>query len=259
MDTWHYGLIARWWAEFNQGGPEVAFFQKIIERNGTPGLDLGCGTGRLLVPFLTAGLDVDGVDVSSDMLDYCRDLAAKKGREPHLYQQAIHRLDLPRRYKTIICCGSFGLAGTREDDLEGLRRVRGHLLDGGLFVFDQHLPTASAKAWEGWVRVPDGEPRWSKPDRRTASDGSELEMQMRENSFNPLTQVSEREIKIEQYKDGELIARDQYPLTINVYLKSEIELMLRHAGFSHIDVRAGLEDRAPEPYRDHYLTFFACA
>ena len=30
--TWHYGLAARWWAEFNEGGPEIAFFQEVIER-----------------------------------------------------------------------------------------------------------------------------------------------------------------------------------------------------------------------------------
>ena len=30
--TWHYGLVAQWWAEFNIDGPEIAYFQKVIER-----------------------------------------------------------------------------------------------------------------------------------------------------------------------------------------------------------------------------------
>src|SRR5688500_8289018 len=66
--TWHYGLVARHWAENNTTGPEIAFYLRMIERYGQPALDAGCGTGRLLIPFLRTGLDVDGCDVSEDML-----------------------------------------------------------------------------------------------------------------------------------------------------------------------------------------------
>ena len=68
VQTWHYGLVARHWAENNTTGPEIAYFQRLIEQYGQPALDAGCGTGRLLIPFLRAGLDVDGYDVSDDML-----------------------------------------------------------------------------------------------------------------------------------------------------------------------------------------------
>ena len=78
--TWHYGLIARWWAEFNEPDPvELAFYQGFVERDGQPALDLGCGTGRLLLPLLQAGLDVDGCDLSADMLAQCSELAARAG------------------------------------------------------------------------------------------------------------------------------------------------------------------------------------
>src|SRR2546422_7970959 len=61
-ETWHYGLVAKWWAEFNQDGEEIAYFQKYVEQR-QPALDVACGTGRLLIPYLRAGLDVDGCDV----------------------------------------------------------------------------------------------------------------------------------------------------------------------------------------------------
>ena len=59
--TWHYGLIAKWWAEFNDDfrPHEIPYFQRQIERGGEPALDVGCGAGRLLIPYLRAGLDVD--------------------------------------------------------------------------------------------------------------------------------------------------------------------------------------------------------
>src|SRR5579871_1339275 len=93
--TWHYGLMARWWAEFNVADPvELAYYQAIVERNGPPALDLCCGTGRLLLPLLRAGLDVDGCDLSADMLNQCRHLAAREGLAPRLYEQAMHALAL---------------------------------------------------------------------------------------------------------------------------------------------------------------------
>ncbi len=67
--TWHYGLIARWWAEFNSATPEeLAYFRAAIRRFGEPAHDLGCGTGRILMPLLAEGFDVDGSDVSADMI-----------------------------------------------------------------------------------------------------------------------------------------------------------------------------------------------
>jgi SAM-dependent methyltransferase len=68
--TWHYGVVARWWAEFNEGGPEIKYFQRYIDA-GQPALDVACGTGRLLLPYVRAGLDVDGCDISEDMLALC--------------------------------------------------------------------------------------------------------------------------------------------------------------------------------------------
>ena len=139
--TWHYGLVARWWAEFNEADPdELAFYRGVVERDGQPALDLGCGTGRLLVPLLQAGLDVDGCDISPDMLAQCREQAARDGLSPALYQQAIHELDLPRRYRTIYICDSFGIGGQREQDLEALRRCHRHLAPGGTLVFSHELP-----------------------------------------------------------------------------------------------------------------------
>ena len=110
--TWHYGIVAQHWAEFqnySEDAPEVAYYRKFIGRYGQPALDVACGTGRLLLPYLRAGLDVDGCDISPDMLAHCREKAAKEGFSPNLYAQAMHELDLPRRYRSIYVCGSFGI------------------------------------------------------------------------------------------------------------------------------------------------------
>ena len=139
--TWHYGLVARWWAEFNQANPdELAFYRAFVERDGLPALDLACGTGRLLLPLLRAGFDVEGCDVSPDMLALCRQHAARDGLTPRLYEQAMHALELPRAYRTIFICDSFGIGGDRRHDAEALRRCYRHLAPGGTLVFSHDLP-----------------------------------------------------------------------------------------------------------------------
>jgi SAM-dependent methyltransferase len=130
---WHYGLMAERWAESDDDIPELPFCLKQIARFGQPVLDLACGTGRLLLPLLRAGIDVDGCDLSDDMLYHCRKKAARERFNPNLYRQPMHAFDLPRRYKTIYLCDSFGLSGSRENDLETLRRCHAHLMDEGYF------------------------------------------------------------------------------------------------------------------------------
>lgn len=147
VQTWHYGIVARYWAENNTSGPEIAYFQRLIEQYGQPALDAGCGTGRLLIPFLRAGLDVDGCDVSGDKLSYCRQTAEREGLAPRLYQQALHQLELPRRYQTIVVCGVFGIGVSRAQDFIALQRLYEHLEPGGVLLLDHDLPYGDAKVW----------------------------------------------------------------------------------------------------------------
>lgn len=132
--NWHYGLMAERWAEFLHETPELAFFQQQIARHGQPVLDLACGTGRLLLPLLQASLDVDGCDLSGDMLAHCRERAARLGLSPHLYGQPMHAFERSRTYRTITLCGSLGLAGSRENGLQTLRCCHAHLAPGGALI-----------------------------------------------------------------------------------------------------------------------------
>lgn len=259
--TWHHGLVARWWAEFNHGGEDIAWFQKVIERFGAPALDVGCGTGRLLVPFLRAGLDVDGSDASADMLAWCAEAAKDAAFSPKLYPQAMHELDLPRRYRTIVNCGAFGLGGSREEDLEGLRRIHAHLEPGGAFALDLHLPNVgNDRAWLAWLERhrPELPRRWpSRSDRREAADGTTLELRSRQLAFDPLEQTYTAELRVDHLDGDRLIAREEYPLTVQIYFKSEVLLMLKSAGFGDVEVTAGFEERAPHPWEDDRLMIVA--
>jgi SAM-dependent methyltransferase len=247
VSTWHYGLVARWWAEFSQPGPEIDYFRRFVEA-GQPALDVACGTGRLLLPYLRAGLDVDGCDISADMLAHCREAAEREGLSPALYAQAMHELDLPRRYRTVFVCGGFGLGSTRDQDAEALRRFYAHLAPGGLLVFDVEAREPAAPE----LRRPWGEPR----GRRAGSDGAEYALQGRVADFDPLGRRITRELRAYMWRDGELVAEEEHVLTETFYFQHELLLLLERAGFVDLEVRGQHNDLAPAP-EDDFLVYLA--
>ena len=256
--TWHYGLVARWWAEFNAPEPtELAFYRGVIERDGQPALDLACGAGRLLLPFLIAGLDVDGCDISPDMLAYCRQGAAKQGLTMTLYQQAMHDLELPRRYRTIYICDSFGLGGQRDQDAAALRRCYDQLVPGGTLVFSHYLPNDDPERWSYWLpeqrhRLPEA---WSGAgNRKRAVDGDEIELRTRLVDLDPMEQRQTLEMRAELWREGRLVAQEDRLLQENLYFRNEILLMLAKAGFADVSVRAGYS--AQEPTADDTMLVF---
>lgn len=242
--TWHYGVMARWWAE-NTAEPEgLAYYGAAIERFGQPALDLGCGTGRILLPLLAAGYDVEGIDISADMLEVAGRAGAAQGLTPPLHAQAFHELDLPRRFATIYSVDSVGIGASRPQDLEAFRRVFRHLEPGGGFVFSYDVPWASLDEtdWAVWLpRRRTGYPRdWpASPERRTTSDGDELELLMRSVHFDPLLQRRSIEVKARRLRDGTVMEEDQRTIRLSLYFPQELLLMLEVAGFSDVTMEGG--------------------
>ena len=257
-ETWHHGLVAKWWAEFSNDGPEIEYFRGFVEA-GQPALDLACGAGRLLLPWLRAGLDVDGCDVSADMIAFAEERARHEGLGGSFYVQPMHQLELPRRYRTIVVCGGFGLGGGRKQHAEGLRRIYGHLEPGGTFVLDNEVPYAGVSEWSYWTKKGQEElPRpWGEPgERRRAADGAEYALRARLVELDPLTQQTTYEMRAWMWRDDELVAEEEHRLDMTLYFTHELVLMLERAGFRDIELRAGYEDRDPAP-GDDFVVFIA--
>lgn len=240
--TWHYGLMARWWAEFRLDGPEIAYFQQLIERHGQPALDAGCGTGRLLIPALERGFDVDGSDLSGTMLALCRERAEQEGLDPRLYEQAMHELDLTRHYRTIFACGSLGIGGGREWFVESLRGLHRSLEPGGVLAINE-VDRHDQVDWPAWAkrRQADGLPQpWPEVgDRRRTSNGSELEMLGRLVSIDVAGRTVTREVRIREWRGGELVAEEERAVVVYVQYEDEVIGLLREVGFATVWVEEG--------------------
>jgi SAM-dependent methyltransferase len=262
--TWHHGLMARWWAEFvaTAEPEELDYFRAAIRKFGEPALDLGCGAGRILIPMLADSFDVDGSDVSADMIAQARALAEKKGFSPGLTVNPMHELELGRQYRTIYMCGAFGIGSRREQDFEALRRAHHHLEPGGALLIANHwFPYGeySDEQWALWLPGRRGDvPRdWkSEGERRTTSDGDEIEMFFRLGDLNPLLQRETLQMKARLWHDGKIVREEAFDLHQNLYFAQEILLMLDDAGFENVVVEGGYTGR-PATADDGMVAFVA--
>jgi len=124
---------------------DAAFFAQEAAAAGGPVLELGCGTGRVLLPIARAGGTITGVDSSAAMLERCRDMLSAEPAEVRgrvtLHQADVRDLSLGSRFALITAPFRVLQHLTSvEDQLQLLDVVSRHLSPGGRFIFDVFNP-----------------------------------------------------------------------------------------------------------------------
>jgi SAM-dependent methyltransferase len=250
-DDYEYrGLIAQAW-DLLRGDystwPDRLFYRAIIERQDGPALDVGCGTGRLILDYLAAGLDVDGVDNSPDMLALCRAKAAGLGIdvERRLYLQEMDRLDLPRRYATIFVPSlSFQLVLEPAAAEATMARFHDHLAPGGVLVLSlksrlwENRPTPPQMQWSAWF----------KQAERERDGGTTVRRFIRE-MYDHDQQLQHEENRYEVLRDGEVIEEEFHSRCpcVRWYAQEQAIGLFQRAGFTDVRMTAQESDRPATP------------
>jgi SAM-dependent methyltransferase len=209
-------------------------------RAGGPVLELGCGTGRILIPIARAGSTIVGLDSANQMLDRCR---TNLSREPSAVQQRVtlhqgdmHDFDLGAAFALIIAPFRVVQHLTTVDaQLRFLGNVSRHLAPRGRFIFDVFNPRFAVLVGADGVEREDT-PATPLPDGRT------LRRAYRIARVRWVDQVSESELIY--YVDGK---RYVQAFEMRWFLPAELQHLLARAGFR---VRAMYGDFARGPLVD---------
>jgi ubiquinone/menaquinone biosynthesis C-methylase UbiE len=236
-DDYEYrGLIAQAW-DLLRGDTskweDRPFYRDIIRASGQPALDIGCGTGRLLLDYLADGIDIDGVDVSPEMLEICRQQAQKLGLHPALYQQHMEALDLPRSYRTIIVpSSSFQLITDAHDAAEAMKRFRNHLEPKGTLVMPFMIPL-DWPATESNVAVD-----WEQVAEQVRPEDGLLIRRWSRATYDLAQQLEHTEDRYEVIREGEIIESEYHSRSPadRWYTPAQAIKLYQDAGFTSIRI-----------------------
>lgn len=133
-----------------KGAPEISFLAKLAGRG--PALELGIGTGRIALPLAQRGVAIEGVDVSTLMVEELRRKPSGKRIPVHMCSMA--DLDLRKRFRLIFSAfNTFYSLTTYEEQAMCFARVARHLLPSGTFVLETFYPDLKRFQNESNVRT----------------------------------------------------------------------------------------------------------
>ena len=150
---------------------DVAFFVDAARNAGGPVLEIGCGTGRVLLPIARAGVEVVGLDLSQQMLAVCREKLQEESpavqSKVQLITADMRRFDLGRTFGLItLPFRPFQHLITIEEQMSCLRSLRGHLAPDGRLILDLFNPSLDALATRLEDQEFGDEPAFVTPDGR---------------------------------------------------------------------------------------------
>jgi len=227
----YYGLMVRYW-DLLRGDtsdwPDRSFYLELIKKHGQPVLDIGCAAGRLLIDYLSQGIDIDGVDLSPEMISLCKQNAESKRLKPNLYVQDITELNLPRKYNTILVPScTIQLIVETNALLRGLKKSHDHLETGGIFA---------APFMGLWRKGRPLEYEFSVEATRP-EDGATVRHKgwLR---FNPETKLQDTRDLWEIIKDGQVIESETHERVsaTRSYSQQEAYSLFEQTGFKEISV-----------------------
>ena len=124
-------------AIYGEHTPDISFYDKEAKKAHGPVLELACGTGRILLPMLKAGIEAHGVDISGKMLGVLKRKASSLDLKPSVYLADMRTFKLKKKFSLIIVPFRAFLHNlTIEDQLSSLKCLRRHLAPGGVLLFD---------------------------------------------------------------------------------------------------------------------------
>jgi SAM-dependent methyltransferase len=200
-------------------------------------LELTCGTGRVSIPLLRAGINLTCVDYAPEMLARFRRKLDDSHLSCRLVLQDISNLRLTDRYDLIfIPFHSFSELTHEEKRRSTLERIRDHLTDQGVFICTLQNPAVRISSMDGTARLI-GE--FSLPNSEKLVVSSRL-------SFDSSSQLAQGVQVYDRYtSSGSII--DHRTLEVSFYLfhKDEFEALVHHIGF---EVAALYGDYNYKPY-----------
>lgn len=213
---------------------DLPFYRALVRRHGDPVLELGCGTGRVLLELARDGARAVGVELAVPMLDFARQKANHEGIDVTLALGDLRSFDLGRTFPLVLLPYN---TLNHLLDLGSIRRcfetVRRHMGPDSRFVIDTFQPSL---AFLG------ADPERRRPILRYRDPYTHEEVRLsEENHYEPATQQNR---VVWRYAIGGREDAIVEEVTMRLFFPNELEALLTLSGFA-IEARYGDYDERP--------------
>ena len=227
---------------------DVAFYVEAARQSAGPVLEIGCGTGRILIPTARAGIHITGLDLSSYMLEVCRGRLQDEPLDVQdrvsLVMADMRQFDLSQTYNLVtIPFRPFQHLTSVEDQIACLANIHRHLAPGGRLILDLFNPFLPALTSDTVGQELGDEPEFSMPD------GRRVIRRHKTTERDPINQVNYVElIYYVTYPDGKQ-ERLVHAFPMRHLFRYEAEHLLVRCGF---EIEAVYADYDRTPYGSKY-------
>jgi SAM-dependent methyltransferase len=256
MNSENHGLYDSFVAEYYDHHPavsgrrDVEFYLGEARKQNGPVLELGCGTGRILLPMARAGLRVTGFDLSARMLERCREKLAAEPAEVRgrvrLVQGDMTAFELGEQFTLVIIpFRPFQHLLEVEQQIGCLRSVVRHVAPGGRLIVD-FFQTDPRRIYD-----PEFHRERSSGPEVALPDGRRLRVSDRVVAFHRAEQKNDVEMYYDVTHPGGRTERLVFAFAIRYFFRYEVEHLLARCGLRVVELfgdceRSPLRDDSPD-------------
>jgi len=233
----NYGPFARMYHNlFGNRTDDFNFYIGLAKKMGSPILELGSGTGRLLIPLAKQGYNVHGLELQQGMLDFAKEEIEKAGKEIQkrvtLHLGDMRNFSLPYQFNLVIIAFStwheLHTGGNRKQTLSCIFQ---HLKQGGCLAIDNKIYSAKDPRY-GLLR-----------HRMTTFESNEIVTCFDVNTFDEksINCNIRKLVFVDRVVPSEgNMKRQVYEFVFTYQPADKVIAELKQAGFSEVEVYGGL-------------------
>lgn len=226
-----------------EGRADVDFYVSVARAASGKILELGCGTGRILIPTAEVGCSIVGLDLSEAMLGKCRAKLAQQPADVQKRVRLVHgnmaTFDLGEKFRLVtIPFRGFQHLLRVEEQLGCLREIQRHLEPDGRLVFDMFHVMPQGMYDPEWMKEREDTPETRLPD------GRRFRRTNRITAFHRAEQYNEVEFAVYVTHPDGRTERLTDRFAFRYFFRFEVEHLLARAGFRPASLYGNF-DRSP--------------
>ncbi|PES64992.1 SAM-dependent methyltransferase [Bacillus cereus] len=205
-------------------GKELDFYLSFAKDKSMKVLEPMCGKDRMLIPFIQNGLNIEGFDISEDMLKVCKEKAEKLNLKPVVSLGRIEEYHSDKKYDLImIPIGSFSLLPDKLVEIS-LQNMKKNLKENGKLLLTIVQGGSDTEQILDWIET----------NRKEINN--ELIVEYRKVSYDKAQKLLNIILKYEVVHDEKIEETEIMDFPIRLYDLKEFENILIANGFSQIFV-----------------------